>query len=146
MHDRAAFKEARALVARIPAHTAPALHSRAPYGCPTTAASLSGPSWARPCALQSCSGPFQAGATDQARSLASQGLSHRRQAHCLGPMGLGWVISDENPTEPANSFGILSLACFFSGGSAHIRLYLSISVHICLHLNLSWPDHTHFVT
>ena len=48
MHDRAAFKGTRALVARIPAHTAPALHSLALYGCPATTASLSGPSWARP--------------------------------------------------------------------------------------------------
>ena len=130
MHDRAAFKGTHALVARIPAHTAPALHSLAPYGCPATTASLSGPNWAQPRALRSCSGPCQAGAADQARSFASQGPRHRRQAHCLGPMGPRWGFSDENPTEAAEFFlwPAFSLDCppIF----VYICAYLCISIYI----------------
>jgi len=59
----------------------------------------------------------------------------------LGDSRVGFLFR-----KPDRARVILSFACFFSEGSAHIRLYLSISVHICLYLNMSWPGHTHFVT
>ena len=138
MHDRAAFKGNRALVARIPAHTSPAaaLHSLAPYGCPATTASLSGPSCAQPRALRSCSGPCQAGAADQACSFASQAPSHRRRAHCLWTMGPRWGFSDENPTEAAEFFLWRAFPLDGPPISVHICPYLSISVYICPYLSI----------
>ena len=130
MHDRAAFKGTRALVARILAHTAPALHSLAPYGCPATTASLSGPSWAQPRALRSCSGPCQAGAADQEGSFASQGPSHRRRAHCLGLMGPRWGFSDKNPTDAAEFFLWPAFPLDGPPISVYICAYLCISVYI----------------
>ena len=130
MHDRPAFKGARALVARIPAHTAPVLHSRAPYHCPTTASSLSGPIWVQPRALLSCSCPCQSGAADQARFFASQAPSYLRQAHRLGPMGLGRAFCFENPAEPASFFLLRAFSPRGPPISVCICPYPVISVYI----------------
>ena len=147
MHDRAAFKGTRALVARIPAHTAPALHSLALYGCPATTASLSGPSWARQRALLSCSGP-PARRAPPIRSIlfpprppaTAGGLT------ASGPWVPGGVSVTKTRQRPRNSFfGVLFLWMVrpYPFISVHICAYLSISVHICLYicLYLSISDH-----